>query len=58
MFTLYSIAMPAATATKVKEHSSYGELKKFMNSMKQANKSTLYAIYDEAGRVKTSMLNK
>ena len=58
MYSLYTITMPQATLAKIKEHESYGELKKFMNSAKMANKSVIYAIYDQSGRLKTSMLNK
>jgi hypothetical protein len=57
MYTLYAVAMPQAIMTKIKDHDSYGQLKKFMNNMKTANKSILYVIY-QGNILKTSMLNK
>jgi hypothetical protein len=57
MITLSQITMPHMTVAKVKEFETIGEAKKYMNSLKQANKSSLYCIHDGT-RLISSMINK
>ena len=58
MYTLYQITPPHMTATKIKEAKNLGQLRKDMNALKMAAKSSLYGIWDEKNHMFSSMLNK
>jgi hypothetical protein len=58
MYTLYQITPPHMASTKIKEMDSLGELRKYMNSMKMANKAAIFGIWNDTGHLMTSMLNK
>jgi hypothetical protein len=58
MYTIYQITPPHMTSTKIKDGEHLGKLRKEMNSLKSASKSSLYGIWDEKGRMYSSMMNK